>query len=681
MIRRALLVVALVLLPLTVDALNAPPEPQIEQLRRDLLEATGERRVEALNDLAFALKSNSPEESIELANEALELATEIDLEEGRARAHQNLGIAHYFLADYDAAMEHYKISRRICEEIGNRKCIADAANNMGILYYVWGMYDEALDHYLQALNIRRELNDTLGAARAYNNIAGVHQSVERYDEALESYALSLALYEKLENPTYIASTLNNIGLVLLDTDRLDEALERFNRALTILEGLDDRTFLAHTLNSIGTVYDRRGDLGAALDHYRRALAIRRSISDRQGEAVTLTNVAIVLGKQQRLDEAKRTVDEALQLARAINVPEVLRDTQEAASDIAAKADDFEGALELYRQYKKTNDLLFDRDRARTFAELQTRYEVESKDREITMLRRTQELDRLLRNILFLVAALLVVILFLLYNRHRIAVDARRAIEARNRELEQTRSELEQALRTQLTHVSRVATMGELAAGFAHELNQPLAAILSNARVSRRLLERPNHENLAEASEALADIGEGAERASEIIKRLRELIRRGDVSVEELDVNEVIQSIDRLIRAEAGLAHVPVRFELENNLPRVLADRVQLQQVVLNLVQNAVSAMAAEQTVSGELVISTVYDGENDAINVAVRDAGPPLEDDVLEQMFDPFFTTKEEGLGMGLRICRTIAEAHQGSLRASRNPDRGLTVELAIPAG
>jgi PAS domain S-box-containing protein len=244
--------------------------------------------------------------------------------------------------------------------------------------------------------------------------------------------------------------------------------------------------------------------------------------------------------------------------------------------------------------------------------------------------------------------------------------------------EQKRIDLEiQRQREQLAHVSRVATLGELTASLAHEIHQPLAAIMSNAQAALRFLDQEDPD-LNEVRDILADIVQDDRRADEVIRRLRRFLRRDKPELTPLDVNEIIQEVMTLLKREALLRGVAIDMELGAQLPPVVGDRIQLQQVVLNLVLNAVDAMARIEPQSRVVVVQTERENEGEA-RVAVRDFGTGLDEQNLHRIFEPFYTTKSEGLGMGLAICRSIVEAHGGRLRAANNHDRGATFTFTIP--
>jgi len=241
---------------------------------------------------------------------------------------------------------------------------------------------------------------------------------------------------------------------------------------------------------------------------------------------------------------------------------------------------------------------------------------------------------------------------------------------------QQRSRLEaERLRRDLTHVGRVTTMGEMAAALAHELNQPLTAILSNAHAGERYLAQ-GAPPLGEIREILQDVVGDARRAGEVIQRLRGLLRKDEARFLPLDVNQVIREMAALVRTDGILRNVGIDLDLATALPRVRGDRVQLQQVLLNLVLNGMEAMGP----SGEarrVVVRTLH--TDAAVHVAVRDQGPGIPADELSRVFDTFYTTKASGMGMGLAISRSIVEAHGGRIWAENNPDRGATFAFTIP--
>jgi C4-dicarboxylate-specific signal transduction histidine kinase len=229
---------------------------------------------------------------------------------------------------------------------------------------------------------------------------------------------------------------------------------------------------------------------------------------------------------------------------------------------------------------------------------------------------------------------------------------------------------------ELAHVNRVTTMGQLTASIAHEVNQPIAAAVTSADAGLRWLaaQPPNLEKTRDAFERIIKAGN---QASEVIGRIRDLIKKAPAHRATLDINELILETIALTRSEMQRHCISLQSELAKDLPCIRGDRVQLQQVMLNLIMNAIEAMSDVRDDTRELVIDSNIDSP-DGVIVTVRDSGPGLKAECINQLFDPFFTTKPTGMGMGLSICRSITEAHGGRLWACANAPRGASFQFTL---
>jgi two-component system sensor kinase FixL len=238
---------------------------------------------------------------------------------------------------------------------------------------------------------------------------------------------------------------------------------------------------------------------------------------------------------------------------------------------------------------------------------------------------------------------------------------------------------EAALRQQqeeLAHIGRVNLMAEMAAGLAHELNQPLTAITNYARAT--LLRMESGQAQPEQIEgALSRVAAQALRAGAIIHRLGDFVRRGDSQAQTVDVNDMVRDTLTFLGNDVSDARCALRLELQEGLPPIVVDPIQVQQVLINLVRNAIEAIPGDSP-SREIVISTQSSGP-DLAEMAVSDSGQGLLVELCDRIFDPFFTTKPKGLGVGLTISRSIAEAHGGRLWATPNTERGATFHLQLP--
>jgi len=235
------------------------------------------------------------------------------------------------------------------------------------------------------------------------------------------------------------------------------------------------------------------------------------------------------------------------------------------------------------------------------------------------------------------------------------------------------------VRMELAHANRVATMGELSASITHEVMQPVAAAVNNTSAALRWLGK-EPPDLEQARQALNRVFANGNRVSEVIGRIRALIKKAPPRKDDLEINKVILEVIALARGEVVKNGVSVQTQLAEGLSLIHGDRVQLQQVVLNLIMNAVQAMSGVSEGSRELLIGTGKDASSGVL-VAVQDSGSGLDPENSERLFDPFYTTKPSGMGLGLSICRSIVEAHGGRIWASRNAGPGATVQFTLPVG
>ena len=261
---------------------------------------------------------------------------------------------------------------------------------------------------------------------------------------------------------------------------------------------------------------------------------------------------------------------------------------------------------------------------------------------------------------------------------RLNEELEQRVVERTSQLMQASEALREA-QAELAHVNRVTTMGELAASISHEVMQPITAALTNAQAALRWLAR-QPPNVEEARQALGRSVNEGNRATDVIGRIRALIKKAPPRQDGLEINEAILEVIALTHGEVVKNGVSVQTQLAEDLPRIQGDRVQLQQVLLNLILNALEAMSGVSEGARELLIGTGQEASGGVL-VAVQDSGAGLNPESVDRLFDAFYTTKPSGMGMGLSICRSIVDAHGGQIWASRTAGPGATVQFTLPVG
>jgi len=243
------------------------------------------------------------------------------------------------------------------------------------------------------------------------------------------------------------------------------------------------------------------------------------------------------------------------------------------------------------------------------------------------------------------------------------------------DLRHTREQME-SQRQSMAHMERLSTSGEMAAGIAHEVNQPLTAVVNYARVGKRLIERGDIDR-DKLMDILSKVDTQAVRASDVIQRLRSYVKKPDIGRRRTDLNILMQEVIALAEVDSRINDVPIHLEFEGGLPPVLVDVVQIQQVALNLLRNAMEAMAGSTDQQHGVVVQTLMEGSRVCFRVV--DRGHGLSEAALEQLFRPFFTTKTNGMGIGLSICQNIVQAHSGAIGCTNNPEGGATFFCCLP--
>jgi C4-dicarboxylate-specific signal transduction histidine kinase len=233
------------------------------------------------------------------------------------------------------------------------------------------------------------------------------------------------------------------------------------------------------------------------------------------------------------------------------------------------------------------------------------------------------------------------------------------------------------LRNELAHVNRVGTVDALASAIAHEINQPLAAILSNAQAALRLL-NINPPDLNEVREALTDIAEADKHAGEVIRRIRTLVKKEELQFEPYNINIAISEVINLVQSEIVIQNVSLRTNLEPRISILSGDNIQMQQVILNLIMNALDAVKNQPIDARHIVIATKVEGK-EGVEVRVTDSGPGVDEDNIENIFNAFYTTKIQGMGLGLSVCYSIIENHGGRLWAENCSGGGAKFSFQLP--
>jgi two-component system, NtrC family, sensor kinase len=654
-------------------------------------------RIAQLNARAMELIRTDPEQARLAAQQALELCVAGDVASGPAIATSTflLGQCALLAGRYDEASEH---AARSLEASRLSADVAQAHNLIGAIDFRRCRYASAIEHFQQTATIQRELGDLEREGGALGNLGLVYHALGDYARALENLEAAMRRFRDAGDRQGEAFTLGNIGVVYNDVADYAKAREHHERALSILEALDDRVGQAVSHNGIGIAAHRLGEHAVALEHFNRSLELARGLGDAKSEVEALDNIASALVALDRHDEACPVAERALELANTLgdaraaisprlalgraamlrgeneNAREHFDAALEAAIDTGSRAyrvtihrelaracralGDLEAALGHLEKSIVAREELFSSESDERVRRMQARYDVVSARAEA-------EIERL-----------------------------------RNVELAQALDDLKHA-ESQLVHSEKMASLGQLTAGIAHEINNPVNFIRAStaplvrdvgllADAIRRV--RAWRENGADASsladlfdeneldETIEEIGallraieDGADRTAEIVRGLRNFSHIDENDVKRASLHDGLDAT--LVLLSSRLRDGITVERAYADIPDVECYPGQINQVFMNILSNAIDAIDGR----GSITITTSSDA--DTVSVAIRDSGCGIPESVARRIFEPFFTTKEvgKGTGLGLAISYRIVEAHGGRIDLDSTPGEGTEFRVALP--
>lgn len=522
------------------------------------------------------------------------------------------------------------------------------------------------------------------------NLGVLHYYLNQYDEALEFYREALALNEELGRKDGIANVLGNIGVILGAQGKFEEALEAHERSLSLERELGDREGVAIALNNIGEVYFDMERFEEALGYYRESLDLKYEIGNPEGIANGLLNLSETYSELNDEPNAFLNAQEALTLSLETENLALLRDSYERLSAHYETVGQFDKALESFKNYKTVVDSLFNSDSQSIISELQTQYRTREQEQAIALLER----DRAIQN-LRLTAALAGLVLFLavvilVFFLYRLKTRSHNRLNDAFEELKSTQQ--------QLIHQEKMASLGQLTAGIAHEIKNPLNFVNNFARLSAELV--------GELRSTLADRGDVEDILDDLEKNAEQIARHGDradrvvVSMmkhasdredqrSEVHVNTLVDEFVTLssysMRSRQQQLEVSIKKSLSAEVGILKVAPKGLSRVLQNVLSNAFEAVydrfcSDNASYKPEIQVSTYK--RNDRVIIEVTDNGPGIPEDIRERIFEPFFTTRPtgSGTGLGLSLSYDIIKVYGGQIEVESTVGEGATFTISLPA-
>ena len=766
--KKILCILFLLTLTLTLFSQNE----KIDSLKNELQRIPEKEKVQILNELGKAFWGINPEKTIEYGTQALNLAKKLKDKKGEAQSLNNIGVANYYLGNYEAALDFMKKALEIRNLLKNKRDIVSSYNNIGIIYDDIGNYKTALKYYLKALSVYEELEDENGMAITQHNIGVVYENLSNYDKALEYLLKALRIYKKLNDDYGTASALGNIGVVYKDLSNYDKSLKYQLESLEISKKIGDQTGIANSLHNIGIIYINLKNFDKAIEYYKQSLEIEEEIGDKKGVASTLNNIGIIyddlknyhkaleyyhksekmyeelndknglanaynnigvcyqnLGQYRQAlkydflankifkesgnkkgiaatfdnigsvylklgnySKAKKYLFRSLKLAQEMNTKDLMTEIYKYLSDLYSAMADYENALKYFKRYATVKDSIFTKEKIEKISGMQTEYQVklllEKQDKEIALLKKDNEIFRLeaekqklIRWLLLAGLIVLFALSFIVYYRYRIKFKAnkmlQRLVDERTRDLSETNKRLQneinerKQLEAQLRITERLAGIGEIAAGVAHEIRNPIAILKSTAQFCH-----DNYKDLSESKiKKIMDIfSQTSDRINKTVSELLQFAKSSQEKMKEGDISKVLTKVLSFVEDKLKSQNIEVKVSIPENIPKIKLNYDQLYGALLNIILNSIEAMPE----GGKLNLK--FYSKNNKVILEISDTGSGISAEERKKIFNPFYTTKKSGTGLGLSLVHQVMNLHNGKIDIQSEKGVGTKVILEFPA-
>jgi len=678
------------------------PQHLTDSLEIELGSASDTARIRILKDLCWENRYTNPALAMGYGLEALSLVRQFEHHRFEANINNYLGIIQRNIGDHASALEYFFNAQQIAEEQEVDEDLAYAYNNIGDIYNLEENYYEALRYELRALNIFEGLGDSVGVSYCCHQIALVYTNLEDFPSALRYDTRAMNIRELLGNKAGVAYSLISLAQTYLKLGIVTESLECLNNSSQIFAELKDGFGLSLTLHNKGLLYKETGEIEPATKYF----------------------------------------NEALKMGQETGSPIRVRNAAQELSDMYADQQKFREAYQMYTLYKATYDSLYQEENLVKITQMVMQHEYDQ--RELIQLAQIEK-QKQFRNYLMLSFGLVLILVIVIFNRYYIKRKANISLQQKNKEIESQRDKLERLFvslrikndelsdqneeisaqkdrlitlndeinrtledltqaQAQLVQSEKMASLGQLTAGVAHELNNPLNFITTSINPLQRNIEDlltllSRYDSIAEDknlstefSEAikmkkdldytflvketmnlLKGITEGASRSEHIVKGLRTFSRMDENEFKAVNIHEGIESTLLLLRNKMN---DPIKVHRNfGNIPFVECLPGKLNQVFMNILTNSILAIKNK----GDIFIET-SEFEN-KVRISIRDNGKGMPEEVLEHIFEPFFTTRAvgKGTGLGLSISYSIIEEHKGTIEVLSEPGLGTEFIITLP--
>lgn len=676
------------------------------------LEKTKDDSIKVSNYLDLGLEYLGSDISVALKyfDEAIELSKELNFKSGLAKTYNAKGRAYAQQGDFQESILSFQEALKYFREINDKTGEANILSNLGSIYYMSGNSTKALELHFESLKISEHLNNRLRIGTSLNNIGTVYlKNTNTINEALSFFKKSLAVFQSIDEKQGMATASMNIGEVYYGGSNYDSANYYLQMALDLSDGTIDATF---PLTQLGQINAEMGNFQKAYSFHKRALDISENLGAKFELTQSLLGLAKTQRKQGEFDGAINTLERAKSLAIAIDAKNELLDVYQNLAEIQANTGNYEAAYENEINTKTVKEEIAKSSTEQMIQQLQFEFELNKKEAEIELLQKDTELKNaaVFNQRIIIFASLgglfmFVLISIFLFRNNLSKQKANKLLELQKEEIRAQREKVESAYdqlkstQSQLIQSEKMASLGELTAGIAHEIKNPLNFVNNFSDVCTELIEEMkmelvmgNQNSAIEIADdikiSLQKINQHGKRADSIVQGMLEHSRSSIGEKVETDINTLADEYLRLafhgIRAKDKNFNVELETDFEQNLPEISIVSQDIGRVFLNLINNAfyaVNERSKKETPSYKPTVFLSTKVHDEKVLITVRDNGPGIPDTIKDKIFQPFFSTKPtgQGTGLGLSLSYDIIKAHGGELKVESEVGKGSEFIIQLP--
>lgn len=637
-------------------------------------------KVNILNQLSSSYWYSDPEKTFQYANQAAQLALELDFKRGLASAYNNTGVGYYQQNNYDSSIVWYNRAIEVHKETGNYRGEAYALNNIGLIYWKQGELPTAVKFYMQALKIWEDNKNESETSSIYDNLGNIYNEQEEYDRAISYYNKAVEIQKKYNRSGHERSmTLSNIGSAYLGKENTTEALKYFLESLEFLDE-DEVESRGVSLSNIGLAYVDMNNFVKAEQYLVEAMKLQESIEDNDGMVHTLMGLSKTYQKTGRLKESLKYANRTLELVKQINDKPVLAEAWLLLSDISAETGDYKKAYQYFINYAAARDSIRNKENVYKIAHLQAGLETEKKQAELELLKKETEQQAFRRNTIFVGLVALLIIAALVVSRQRLKIKQSQQLVEINEQLTRQSKQLEEQTE-KLREMDKVKSA--FFANISHEFRTPLTLILNS------ITDRIETVKVSGKEEELQQFELMHRNARRLLNLINQLLDLSKLDAKEMKLNpeniDLVKLLNVIHASFSSLASSrEVNFTATVPTQKIICriDVDKLEKISYNLLSNAFKFTPRGGTINYNAELLEAPAGRK--IKITVADTGPGIATDQLTHVFNRFYQGKqyysdEQGTGIGLALTKELVEMQGGQISVESSEGNGARFIVTLP--